>query len=462
MKQIKLPLLTAISLLFLAVWSSSCKKEITTEPQFPEEAGVASGKKSVDPGFEENNMVMYWNEKASIVLDAPMNPPSQARYFAIIQIAVHDALNSIKPKFECYALLNERKQFASPDAAVASAAYWTIKGMNIQEANPIDNWYNESLALIPDGDSKEAGKVLGKEAADAIIARRTSDNYDQANQVMPGPDGTNPGKYRSTLFFSNPGMPKIKALPLWGTLMTPFVVQSNDQFRPGAPYPVNSSQYETDYNEVKAKGASVGHTRTADEDEIGRFWIERQSGAWNRFVRNMIADKKMDAWKTARLFALLHTAMIDGITSCFEAVYHHFYWRPETAIRMTDNGNTNTISDPNWLPSFTEIPDLTDPAFNIYSPPFPAYPNPQAGFGGAAAEILKLFFGSDLISVDQTSPVTPGVVRHYSSISHAARDNSIARLYAGHNFRSACLAGEEQGKQIGNYVFNHSFRESGD
>ena len=47
----------------------------------------------------------------------------------MIQIAVHDALNSIKPKFERYALLNEREKDANPDAAVASAAYWAIKGL---------------------------------------------------------------------------------------------------------------------------------------------------------------------------------------------------------------------------------------------------------------------------------------------------------------------------------------------
>ncbi|MNG37219.1 hypothetical protein D3C84_1245020 [compost metagenome] len=70
---------------------------------------------------------MYWNDKARIVLEEPMPQPSRTRYFAIIQIAVHDALNNIKPKYQRYALLNERVQFADPDAAVASAAYWDIK-----------------------------------------------------------------------------------------------------------------------------------------------------------------------------------------------------------------------------------------------------------------------------------------------------------------------------------------------
>jgi len=436
----------------------SCKKQDVD--LLPAEEQTSSAKKPDNPGFAENNMVLYWNEKASIVMNGPFTPPEQSRYFAMIQIAVHDALNSIKPKYERFALLNERAQFANPDAAVASAAYWTIKGMNVQDIHPIDNWYKESLAAIPDGESKEAGKILGKQAADATIANRSTDNFAQANLIFPVPDGDDPGEYRSTLPFSNPGMPKIKALQLWGTLMTGFVVPNNNQFRPTAPYAVNTSEYVTEFNEVKAKGGRVGHTRTADEDEIGRFWVERSSIGWNRFARNIIATKKLDAWKTARLFALMHTAMTDGMTGCFEAKYHYFYWRPETAIRIADDGNSNTTGDASWLPSYTEGPDPDNPAFNVYTPPIPDYPSAHANFGGAASEILKLFFESDNISITQTSPTTPGVSRHYSSLAKAARDNSLSRIYVGYHFRNACLKGEEQGKQVANYVFNNSFRES--
>src|SRR5690606_34186026 len=40
-----------------------------------------------------NSMVMYWNDKANTVLSVPMIQPTRARHFAIISIAVHDALN---------------------------------------------------------------------------------------------------------------------------------------------------------------------------------------------------------------------------------------------------------------------------------------------------------------------------------------------------------------------------------
>lgn len=177
----------------------------------------------------------------------------------------------------------------------------------------------------------------------------------------------------------------------------------------------------------------------------------------------MILGKKMDAWKTARLLALMHTAMADGTLPNFESKYYYFYWRPETAIRLGDSdGNPATVGDPTWLPSYTEIPHPVNPALNTNTPPIPEYPSAHANFGAAAGEALRLFFGSDVISVDLTSLTAPGITRHYSSLFTAIRENSLSRIYVGYHFRKAVDAGEAQGIQVANYVFHHAFREEGD
>lgn len=452
MKKINVSVFAAC--LFAMAWMESCSKPDVTDK---ENTGYAG--KFDDQGFASNDMVMYWNDKVATVLTGPNTPPAQSRYFAMIQIAIHDALNSIKPKYERHALLNVREQFASPDAAVASAAYHTITKLNLQRNFPVLAWYNESLATIADGSQKELGKQLGEAAADAIILKRATDNFTIANQQLPAPDGVLPGQYRSTLPFSNAGMPKIKGLQQWGTKMATFVLESSAQFRPLPPDPVNSAAYISDYNEVRSKGGLMNHTRTATETEIGVFWVERSSIGWNRYARNMIAAKKMDAWKTARLFALLHTAMTDGVTACFEAKYYYSYWRPETAIRLgDDDGNLSTAGDATWLPSYIESPNLANPAMNVYTPPIAEYPSAHANFGGAAAAVLIRFFGATNISVSQTSGTLPGITRTYKSILAAARDNSLSRIYVGFHFRKAALEGEAQGISIGNYVFDHSFR----
>jgi len=120
--------------------------------------------------------------------------------------------------------------------------------------------------------------------------------------------------------------------------------------------------------------------------------VERSANGWNRFTRNMIADKKLDAWKTARLFALLYTAMIDRITCCFEAKYHYFYWSAESAIRLPDDGNPFTSSDPDWLPSHTEIPNLQNPALDVRTPPLAKYPFAHSMFWGSSFGNIETIF----------------------------------------------------------------------
>jgi hypothetical protein len=83
----------------------SCQKE-AKDVGINEEVQTVSPNtiKNTDPGFVENDMVMYWNEKAALVLNVHTNPGADSRNFAIVEIAVHDALNSITPKYQSFCL----------------------------------------------------------------------------------------------------------------------------------------------------------------------------------------------------------------------------------------------------------------------------------------------------------------------------------------------------------------------
>jgi hypothetical protein len=462
MQPTKLSTVVATLFSIIALWS--CKKEAATTAMQLDEQAAASAKKPVDPGFAENDMVMYWNDKAATAT-RDVNQPTRSRLFAIIQIAVHDALNNIKPKYQRYALLNERTQFASPDAAVASAAYWAIKGLGRAGSFPVDTWYNESLATIPDGESKELGTTLGKHAAEAIIANRANDGFSKAILLSTTPpNGVNPGEYRSTVTAVN-WIPTTNQFAFrtyynWGTVVKPYVAQSNSQFRPQGPFAINSNEYANDFNEVKSKGARVGGTRTEEEDKAAKFWTDTRSSFFlNLFVRESIKNKKLDAWKTARLFALMHVSVAETINSLFNAAYYYYNWRPETAIRLAAaDGNNNTQADADWLPVASE-------GGPTVSPPLPGYPSSFASFGGATAETLRLFFGTDETSIDiTTTSVNPIVTEprpsyHFSSFSAMASSNSNAMIYNGWDFRKSVVDGEKMGRQVAAYVFAHSFKE---
>jgi hypothetical protein len=453
----------ALLLTLMGISIQSCKKE-TISGSLPEDQ-TSSRAISAERGFAENDMVMYWNDKVATVLGVAMTQPNRTRFFAITQIAVYDALNNIKPKYERYALF-DREQHADPDAAVASAAYWAIKLLNRQGSFPVDAWLAESLATIPDSESKTKGIALGKRSAEAIVAKRSTDGFTQviASSVLPA-NGTIPGAYQSTLAASNwvptANQVAFRVVPNWGTVMQPYVLESNHQFRPiSGPYAITSDEYTADYIEVKSKGARVGSTRTTEETTKAYFWSEnRPSIIWNQLVRESIKNKKMDAWKTARLFVLSHVALAESINSVLNAGYHFYSWRPETAIRLGNtDGNNNTVGDPTWLPFLSETPVFV-------TPPTPGYPNGFASFGGSVTEILRLFYGTDETSITMTTTsANPAVPMpkpsfHFTSFSQASWDYALSMIYTGWDSRKSVTDGLQMGRQISNYIFTHHFRE---
>jgi hypothetical protein len=151
--------------------------------------------------------------------------------------------------------------------------------------------------------------------------------------------------------------------------------------------------------------------------------------------------------------------MADGASAMFEAKYHFYFWAPETAIRIADDGNLSTINDPTWLPGVM-VRQNPNPAMNAYTPGVPEYPSAFGVLGSVTGTILQSLFASDEIAIDLTSSKLPNVVLRYVSISKAVSDNTISKIFSGWHFRKASIDAEEMGRQIANYVLTHSFRES--
>jgi len=92
------------------------------------------------------------------------------------------------------------------------------------------------------------------------------------------------------------------------------------------------------------------------------------------------------------------------------------------------------------------------------TPPVPDYTSAHAAAGGAGSELIKSFFGSDKIRFSSASTSYPST-RKFTSLSQAARENSLSRIYVGYHFRQACIEGEQQGKNIGKWIFDHYLNE---
>ncbi len=422
-----------------------------------------------------DDAVLTWNENAgeaaTAACIAPLdNPLHESRMYAMMHIAVHDALNAIDRRSRPYAYNVRGPHGASPEAAVAAAAHTVLAtlidqlplvpqscidaGLAIADAD-----YATALAGVPVGTAKDQGIELGNDAAEAILAVRSNDGAVGPFLNFDCPQDTEPGEYQCT-----PGTPFI-AFEVWENV-TPFVLKHSSQFRPRPPYRLTNKKYTADYIEVKTLGGDGVTTpsgRDPEETEIALYWWESSPLKWNRVARVVSPAQGLDLWENARLFGLLNMALADGYVAMVDAKNHFNYWRPVTAIQNGEtDGNPDTTGDPDWTPLRG-------------TPPNQDYPSGHSIEGGAGAEVLKQFFGTDRISfrdcsatlpVPVLAPVNPcsvssPVFRSYTNFTQAAVENAHSRIFIGFHFRNAVEVGTAYGRKIGKRAVNLYLRPVG-
>jgi hypothetical protein len=418
------------------------------------------------PGPANADVVNDWNEITEAVAPRFGGPQQQSRVQAIVQIAVHDALNAIRPRYARYTGPDLANPSASPDAAVAAAASQTLLELLARlpdspakqaAIDTIEDAYDATVGPGPYDAATQAGIDAGVAAAEAILALREADG--SSTPHLPYTLGPAPGVYQPT---PNPEFPAVITPSFAGWAhVTPFALRHGAQFKvtPGAIFDLTGVAYAREYNEVKQVGdARVrGAMPDSEESDIARFWPGGGSN-WNRTARLIVNGRGLDRWQHARLFALLNIAQADALIANQTWKYTYNFWRPVTAIRWADDGNPDTVSDPIWRPF-------------LVTPPYPDYPCALPTATGAATEVLRQFFGTDHIAFSRTfdAPAVPlpdpmtslpvkTITRSFNSLSEAAAESQDARVYAGIHFREGCKAGAHQGTQIARFVVRHELR----
>src|SRR3954466_2745203 len=111
------------------------------------------------------DVVLDWNAIAvSTLVGQGQSPFAQARFMAITQLAVFEAVNAITGDYQPYLGSVVAPGGASADAAAVAAAYRVLKNY-FPLAPSLDDAYAASLAMIPDGLSKSGGIATGEAAA---------------------------------------------------------------------------------------------------------------------------------------------------------------------------------------------------------------------------------------------------------------------------------------------------------
>jgi hypothetical protein len=370
-------------------------------------------------------------------------PGDGAVLMGIVHVAIFDAAVAIEGGYKPYVPTPSAPADTSPEAAIATAAYRTLSGLQPQlGANQaiLDHDYSAYLAAIADGQPKDDGITVGADAAQAVLAMRTNDGRGCATSLSDlGQPAPAPGVWQH-------GPTPLLGLCLPG--MRPLALERASQFRPPPPNGLTSQAYADDLNQVEALGRIDSSSRTPAQTDEARFWTDHDLRQWNDGLLRLASARDLNLVQTARMLAMAHVAGGDAMIACFDAKYHYWFWRPIQAIPgAASDGNPNTTADPGWLPLGA-------------TPNFPEYPSAHACHSSAVVAALDAFFGTDQIAFTLDSRALNVAVRTrtYARLHDVVKDVDWARVLVGFHFRSSDLQGTQLGRSVGRYVAQHEFQ----
>jgi len=365
--------------------------------------------------------ILYWNDLA--VSAVATNAAAQTRIFAMVNIAMHDAVNATRGGVNRSYLSGVSAPGGDSRAAAAQAAHDVLVVLNPANTAQYDTALANSLALIGTSTAKTNGIATGSAYAAAILANRTGDG--SAAVVTYTTTGL-AGDWRPTTAGAQP------AVPQWGGVRT-FVLNSVNDVTVAPPPALGSPEYAAAYNEVKEIGAFGSLTRTADQTSSALFWDAANGATWMRAGLTIAEDEGLDTLGFASVFATLSAGLADAAIAGFDTKYDYRLWRPITAIQLGDSdGNAATIGDASWTSLFA-------------APSHPSYVSTHSDLSATAASILTRFFGDD----EPFTFIISGDTRSFTSLSQAELDAANSRLWGGIHFRFDNEAGLAMGRQVG-------------
>jgi MYXO-CTERM domain-containing protein len=376
-------------------------------------------------GTVRADVVTDWNFAAvNAIRNAGVGPNPATRVLAISHIAIHDALATLSGKYETYHAALTPTGNVDPEIAAIAAAHKVLVTLLPTQQAILDAEYSDDLAGYANGATKTNSITLGEAAATDILTLRTGDGSAAPDEAYF--NGTADGEWRAT----PPGY-LAASQPQWRSVQ-PFGLVSADQFRPGAPPAVGTTDYTTALTQVETLGAKTGSTRTGAQTTTATFWIQATHIPLNAIARQVVQKLEIDLDESARTFALLNIALADSRIAAWDAKYHYGWWRPETALNdgVPDGGTL-------WEPF-------------IVTPNHPDYPSGHSTTGAAGAQLLTRLFGLQQFTVQSEN--VPGTTKTFNNFRAAQIENGLSRIYGGIHTSYANTAGQSLGQDIGDYI----------
>src|SRR5262245_34664801 len=254
--------------------------------------------------------------------------------------------------------------------------------------------------------------------------------------------------------------------PHWERV-TPFALTSASQFDevatiPPPDYLKNPGLYSKDVKQM------IDFSRSLDTGRklIVEYWADGPSselppGHWGLFAQFVSQRDAHTIDQDAKMFFAMHNASFDAGIVAWRIKRKYNGVRPITAIRFLKRGQTiiawggpgrpiEPIPGEKWSPY--------NPGNNL-TPSFPGYFSGHSVFSRSSGTVLMLFTGSDDFGFSTVLPpnfgrVQPGIppvptTFTYETVSDAAEEAGLSRLYGGIHFPDDNEVAQEVGYLIG-------------
>ncbi|MBI4908757.1 MAG: vanadium-dependent haloperoxidase [Acidobacteria bacterium] len=425
-----------------------------------------------DPGV---NPALKWNDVTVFAIKTTSAAPTVAsRALYIVHTAIYNAWSVYEPEAVPNLQLTVARQKGTANdkaMAISYAAYRTLLDLfptqqTMLRERMIDLGYNPGINLTDP--STPAG--VGNAAAAAVIELCHKDGSNQLGdfggsgpysdytdyQAVNFPeDLVDPGRWQPLR--GPTGAVQRFLSPHWGKV-TPFALQSPDQFRPGPPPILGTWLFQQRLKDTIRLNAELDDRTKMS----GEYWddfagTDTPPGHWNRLAEEVSLRDKHDLDQDVKMFFALNAALHDVSVSVWDAKRAYDYVRPISAIRHFYKGQTIQ----GWGGPGKGIIAIDGSAWQswISTPPHPEFPSGHSAYSNAAAEILKRFTGDDtfvkkVVYAAGTSRFDPGTspeketTLEWRTFSEVAEDAAWSRRVAGIHFDEADFRSRVLGRAV--------------
>ncbi len=360
------------------------------------------------------------------------HPPYAVRALAYLSVAQFDGLISawyykqlynrpapfiqdetIQPSY----VDNIRLSYPADGAVIARTSREILTAMFPLEANYLASKEAEHLKSLGLSGANvksdiDAGVLIGDAISKIALARAATDGMKNAQAPKVVSDSLAAAAFNKFGWkWVNQELPQrpVGLTPLYGKVKM-WSVDNVEDTRPPTPPAIGSPVYNADVQILKNYAANV----TEETRRITNFWQDglgtyTPPGHWNDIANKYIVQYKMNPLRSARTFAYLNMAMMDGGISCWDAKYYYHYPRPIQTI----DGFKTIAGTPN----------------------FPAYTSGHSVFSAAGAEVLAYIF-----------PNEAATVRGW------AAEAAMSRVYGGIHWTFDATVGTSQGMDVAGYT----------